>query len=204
MKEKLIGCVSFSSSVFLKPWHRDPERYAVEIKGEILVHSDDAEEHAGELSLILVQATEACNDQVPLYQVCDAHSDLLQQIHSILMQSDSEVRDELGVEPSWSDLLVIGGAEIVEKFQGTALLAQAIETAIAAFCAGGLIVARRADLGHLTADQFERLGFVEVPYVRLAGAGDDSFVIRDNCCKHIGADDGDGPRIGNGNGRAGA
>jgi hypothetical protein len=107
MKEKPIGCVSFSSSVSLKPWHRDPEEYVVEITGKILVHSDDGEEEAGQLSLILVQATEACNDQVSLYQVCDCHSDLLQQIHSIVMQSDSEVRDELNVEGSWSDLLVI-------------------------------------------------------------------------------------------------
>jgi hypothetical protein len=65
-------------------------------------------------------------------------------------------------------------------------------------------VARRSDVGQLTADQFERLGFDEVPYVRLADADDDGFVLRDNCCKHIGVDDGDGPRLVNGNGRPGA
>lgn len=171
------GRVEFSLAPGLVP-RDDPEHYVVEITGTVWAESncltndgrEQAETEAGRMKLLLVLGTQACNDQVALWEVCDAHSAMLANVYETLFQANEEPREEFDIEPSYSDLLYIESLEMDASFEHLAV--RALETAISVFCAGGLIVATRQSL-ELSVEQWRELGFVK--------AAGSQFVFRDNC-----------------------
>jgi len=161
------GTVEFSVSSGIMPWH-DPGEYVQEVNGKEFALSDDCCEHAvGEIKLKLVCATEATNRRVPLIDVCDADSAVLEGMYGILFDPHDDVREELDIEPGWNNILFIQDITVAADYRDTSLRVQLIDTSIATFGPDGIIVALEQSLD-LTIEDWRQLGFKRIaksPYV---------------------------------------
>ena len=168
--EEFYGTVNFTVSAGLVPWG-DPSEYVHRVTGTIIAYSEtDEEVDAGEIVLRVVSATEATNQGEDLFEVCDADSAVLEGIYAALFDPSGETKEELDIEPGWSNLVFLEKVEIDPQHRQTTLNMQAIETALALFASEGLVVAVEEGLD-LTIEEWKRLGFV-----RIAGT---RFVFRD-------------------------
>ena len=168
--DEIFGRVDFSVSCGLVPWG-DPYEYVHTVTGKIVAYSDTDEEiEAGEIVLRVVSTTEVTNTGESLCDVCDADSAVLEGIYAALFDSNGDTKEELDIEPGWSNLVFVVKVEVDPQFLQTTLTIQAIETALAMFASEGLVVAVEEGL-ELTIEEWKRLGFV-----RIGGTG---FVFRD-------------------------
>jgi len=152
------------------PWG-DPSEYVHTVTGKIVAYSEtDDEIEAGEIVLRVISATEATNHGEDLYDVCDADSAVLEGIYAALFDQQGETKDELDIEPGWSNLVFLEKVEVDAKHRQTGLVTQAIETALALFASEGLVVAVEEGLG-LSTEEWKRLGFMRIAETR--------FVFRD-------------------------
>ena len=161
--EQFYGTVNFSVSAGLIPWG-DPGEYVHAVTGRALGPNEN---EVGTLTLKLVSATEAEIQGERLLEVCDADSAILEAIYATLFDAKGETRDDLDIEPGWSNLVFVETVEIEPGYEQTSLRVQLIETGIAMFCPEGLIVARE-DALNLTVDEWRQLGFrriAESPFV---------------------------------------
>ncbi len=164
--EEFYGTVNFSVSAGLVPWG-DPSEYVHTVTGKAL---DLNEDEVGTITLKLVSTTEVENQGERLFDVCDADSAILEEIYATLFDANGEMKDELGIEPGWNNLLFVDAVEIKARYEKTSLRVQLIETGIAMFCPEGLIVAVDDSL-ELTIDDWRRLGFIRI--------AESPFVFRD-------------------------
>lgn len=152
--EEFYGIVNFTVSAGLVPWG-DPGEYVHTVIGKALGLNED---QVGTITLKLVSATEAENQGIRLFDVCDADSSTLEAIYATLFDATGETKDELDIEPGWNNLLFVETVEIKPGHEKTSLRVQLIETAIAMFCSEGLIVAVEEAL-ELAVEQWRQLGF---------------------------------------------
>ena len=167
--------VDFSVSTGLLPWD-DPGEYVHETRGTAYSYADfDEEEIAGEIVLKLVSVTEAVNRGVRLYDVFDADSAILEEIYAVLFGDNEEIKEDLDIEPGWTNLLFVDSMTILPKYRKSSLRVQLMETSIAMFCPDGLIVAVE-DALELTQEDWRQLGFK-----RIAGS---LFIFREQLIKN--------------------
>jgi len=158
---ELYGRVDFTLSTGLVPWD-DPSEYVHTVTGKIIVDSETGEEtNAGEIILRVVSATEATNHGEDLYDVCDADSAVLGGIYAALFDQQGETKDELDIEPGWSNLVFLEKVEVESQYRQTSLVTQVIETALAMFASEGLVVAVEEGL-RLSTEEWKRLGFMRI------------------------------------------
>ena len=168
--QEFFGIVEFSLTTGLVPWG-DPSEYVQKITGTVQALTDDgAEEQAGSITLRLVSAAEAANNGESLYDVCDADSALLESVYVALFDDDGELREELDIEPAWSNLLVVENVNVEPAYRDSTARVQMIETAMSVFCDAGLVIAVEESL-KLSLAEWRQVGFQ-----RIAGSG---LVIRD-------------------------
>jgi hypothetical protein len=175
----LLAHIDFCFSVPSLPWH-EPDWYVFEIRGSVKAMVNETEEdEIGTIKLLKVKAIEARNARVRLEDVCDAHSDFLVALYSAIFKKNGTPRPELKIEAAWEELLVLCEFEMKDEYRAKGLLAQAFETAIAAFGSQGIIAAARempdgewAGIG-LTVDEWCKLSFAKIAR--------SEFVFRDNC-----------------------
>ena len=173
-----VTCVSFSAHVAAAPWDYE-EAMVSEITG--VIHgmvSETEEADFGTITLLKLSVSEAINRRLSLESICDAHSDYLLSVFNAICDEDEEAKEELEIEPGWSDLLVLAGFDVKPEYRKSAIVVKAFETAIAFFGSGGVIVAAMEGKHFvgldLMIDEWRALGFK-----RIAGS---QFVFRDNAC----------------------
>ena len=180
-----ICSVDFQLSVPALPWYEyDPDFYVQEITGTVRAMISDTEEvQAGTIKVLKVNVSQAANDRVPLFDVCDAHSDFLAALYGALFENELETKPELEIEPCWNELLVLWEFDMPTQFRDADGVVCAFETAIATFGAMDLVAAamegesyRRFVGLDLAVDEWRRLGFK-----RIAGT---QFAFRDSCRKN--------------------
>jgi hypothetical protein len=174
-----LTAVDFSFSVPPVPWH-EPEFYVREITGTIRCMISETEEVvAGTIKILRLAAVEAFNHKVALYDVCDAHSDFLSAAYSAVFDENEEPKEDLDIEPSWHDIIVLWEFDVKPEFRSSGAVIKSFETAIAAFGSQGLIVTARGEESSdfigldLTVDEWRELGFYKI--------SQSHFVFRDNC-----------------------
>ncbi len=145
--KKLGGTVVFSLGARLCPWKIDPEKYVIEITGDIMVWAkgDGPEKKAGKIKLAVVKLGEARSNGVKLYHVLDCCD--IQELFPVLFKKDGAFLPELDIEAPYGDLLIIERIDLKSRFEDTDLRNQAIETAIVSFASAALIVVRKNVLG---------------------------------------------------------
>jgi hypothetical protein len=171
--------IGFSVTVPALPRY-EPDSYVLEITGTLHVATNETEiQTGGTIKVLKILATEAENEHVRLYDVCDAHSDFLAALYSAVFDQGRESKAELQIEPFWRDILVLWEINIKPAFRNTGIVAHAFETAIAAFGSQDIIAAALDDdngefIGlPLTIDEWKNLGFAKIAGTR--------FTFRDNC-----------------------
>ncbi len=117
---------------------REPDEYVLEIKGQVFWSGSEAIESAepkpvvvGEMTAYLIQAGRACNDGVPLVEVCDCHSQELLDVVETLYDLDEErLKDSVSEGCNGADLLVLSRLLILPEHRGRRLGQLAILRAI--------------------------------------------------------------------------
>jgi len=168
--DDLLCSIEFTLSVGTVPWN-DPSEYVQEIIGIVIGHFNVDEVKIGEISLRLVQVSEAVNQGENLYDVCDSYSAALESIYGHLFDKDGEIREELDIEPAYNNILFVESVELDSGYRDTKVMVQVVETAIATFAPDGLIVAFEKGL-ELKKEAWKNLGFKRI--------ADSGIVFRDN------------------------
>ena len=173
--EDYFFSADFSVSTGLVPWD-DPSEYVHDVTGKAYALGDNGEEdEAGEIEFRLVSVTEAVNRQERLYDVFDADSSTLEAVYCALFDAEGETKEELGIEPGWTNLLFVDGITVLPQYAKTSLRVQLIDTSIAMFCPDGLVVTAE-DALELTKEEWLRLGFMRI--------AESPFVFRDQLIKN--------------------
>lgn len=169
--KKLGGTVVFALGARLCPWKIDPEKYVIEITGDIMVWSQDEgpERKAGQIKLAVVKLCEAKSRGVKLYHVLDSYD--IEEIYPHLFQSDGVFLPDLPLEAPYGDLLLIEDIQLEPRFEKTDLRNQAIETAIASFASAGIVLVKKDVLG------LEEMAAIELGYWDLLF---EDYWLRDN------------------------
>lgn len=159
----------------------DLDDYVIGIEGVVSVHLDLSEpgsgtvfeqEEVGRVFAYEVQTTQAENDGISLYDICDAHSSDLKSVFAALFDVElAEPKEELDVSPTWEGLLYLDRIVVEPEYRNRGVVVSALETTIRSFCPRGVIAAHPHGMG-LTVDEWRELGFVKI-------AGSD-VIFRDN------------------------
>ena len=177
-KLRVFGGVRFTTEAPLVRY--EPDDWVLEITGQIVgdVENDASEiiaasEEIGTLAALFVMATQAMNDGMRLEDVCDAHSELLNEVHSAIFESGYDTKEGLAIEPGGEGILYIAEVAVKDEFRESGVVTRAIESLIRSFAPAGIIVADRDELS-LKVEEWKQLGFKNIAGTR--------FAFRDNCC----------------------
>jgi hypothetical protein len=164
-KVDVYGHIRFTATTPLRA--TEPDHWVLDIEGEITgdVSHDGKEvaieERIGRIVAFLVQTTQVFNDGVPLYEVCDAHSAVLDDVCATVFGSDDQPKPELDIEPVADGLLHVALVEVAPEYRESGVAVQAVEAAIRTYCPGGIITAH-TDKVNLEPTEWERLGFQSI------------------------------------------
>jgi hypothetical protein len=169
--KKLGGSVVFSFDARLCPWKADPEKYVIEITGEIMTWAkgDEPDEKAGQIKIAVIKLSEARSNGVKLYYVLDSYD--IEEVYPHLFKKDGVFLPDLPLEAPYSDLLLIEDVQLEPRFEKTDLRNQAIETAIASFASAGIVLVKKNVLG------LEEIAALELGYWDLLF---EDYFLRDN------------------------
>ena len=169
--KKLGGTVVFTLGARLCPWKIDPEKYVIEITGDIMVWAKDEgpERKAGTIKLAVIKMSEARCQGVKLYHVLDCYD--IEEVYPHLFKKDGVFLPDLPLEAPYSDLLLIEDVQLEPRFEKTDLRKQAIETAIASFASAGIVLVKKDVLGLDEEAQLDQ-GFWDLLF--------DDYLLRDN------------------------
>ena len=153
MRNDVVGSVKFSLRSVLAPWH-DPSDAVVKFKGRVFAYEEKTDQlsRAGTLRGWMVRSSEAEQRRFRLSTVADAHSQELCEVVNAVFDDDDEPRAELGIDSTTGHFIFLKRMNIKRRYRSKGLAAQAIRTAIAAFCPLGLLVAPK-DLDVPSADR---------------------------------------------------
>ena len=172
MKTKQLGgTVVFTLGARLCPWKIDPEKYVIEITGDIMVWATDEgpERKAGTIKLAVIKLSEARCHGVKLYHVLDSYD--IEEIYPHLFEKDGVFLPDLPLEAPYSDLLLIEDVQLDPRFEKTDLRKQTIETAIASFASAGIVLVKK-DVLRLEEIAADELGYWDLLF--------EDYLLRDN------------------------
>lgn len=174
---QIYGSVDYEFSQSFLPW--ELEDYLIVVQGRIRATvegngeiTEDGTE-VGKLELWSVRFSSVVNDREGMFDVLDAHSDILADICVNLFEDGSdEFLPELEIEPSAESLLYLRSIEVDPKYRDTSVVVDALESAIETFCPSGVVVTDNEDL---------ELRSKEVFLLNLAVLPNTGFLYRDTC-----------------------
>jgi len=168
---KEIGSVRFTLESILKPWDFDPDKYAIEVRGEIVVaRNDDAEETAGTMKLVIIKLADALLAGVHPHQVFDYSADL-EGTYSDLFDTKGRFRRRFKIERKLHNLLFIDTVRLRVGLGSKRLFAQAVETASAVLAPNSVVIGYSDELNKYGL-KWQHYGFVF--------AGKSGVMLRDN------------------------
>jgi len=175
--EPEVCAIRFNIEIPSTPWDTE-DALVNEIKGTIIGIERDKEVRYGSIELLLVHLPEAWYFGVPMHDLGDAHSQLLEWIVATFYDPETEEpKEEFDIEPIPRDLVVITSLKLKRKYRTVDTVVQTVETAVTFLAHNGLIVAVMDGKEHrglkLTVAEWKALGFAKVPQSPL--------VFRDHC-----------------------